>query len=106
MVIDPNNWLTDSVTSINHVVTLGVGDVVSGSVRVHPNPASVSWAVSGLTPAAAITLTDITGKILLTGSNDNETRIEIPAQQLAPGMYLLRIRNNDGSTQVMKVVKE
>ncbi|GAA4462138.1 M1 family aminopeptidase [Nemorincola caseinilytica] len=106
LAIDPNHWLIDSVTSITKDVTLGVEGVIANTISVQPNPSSTAWAIYGLPANCSITLTDMTGRALYATRNGSDTRREIPATTLAPGMYLLHVTNTSGSERVLKVVKE
>jgi len=103
--IDPNDWLTDSVTSITKDATLGVAGAATASVAVMPNPATDSWIAHGLTAGSTLTLTDVTGCTLFTTSATSKD-ITIPAAPLAPGMYLLRITDAGGEVRTMKLVKQ
>ena len=50
---------------------------------------------------ADITVTDVTGRVILTRKADNKT-IDIHLQQT--GIYVLQIKMPDGNTQVKKLI--
>jgi aminopeptidase N len=106
MTIDPNYWLIDSVTNISKDESLGIEGTIAGIVTVQPNPSSSAWTVDGIPAACTLLLTDVTGKVLYTTTNNNSKTATIPAQAYAPGMYLLRISNATGNERVLKVAKE
>ena len=63
--------------------------------------------LSNSTSEAAITVTDIEGRIVLKtneAASDGLNQFNYPAAHLAPGMYLVTIRQNN-QTKVVKVVK-
>ncbi len=103
--IDPNNWLTDSVTDAYHDFTLGVPGYELDAVSIFPNPGTTQWTVAALPADCELTLTDITGKELWQATANGRNTMNVPAQSLAPGMYLLRISSAD-ATRVYKVIKE
>ncbi len=103
--VDPNNWLIDSMTSVIRDFTLGIPGYIQESISIYPNPGTTKWVAQGIPANSELQLTDITGKELWQASNSGNTTIDVPAQKLAPGLYLLRISNN-GAQKVFKVVKE
>ena len=81
----------------------------AGAIQLHiqPNPATNAIIVSGmqqLNAATAITLTDLTGRVVyssaLAAGNNN---LEVNVSQLARGMYVLQVRGG-GKRYVRKVV--
>jgi aminopeptidase N len=102
--LDPNNWITDSVTSVTHLTVLGMMDVVFGDVNIYPNPSSTQWVASGLPAQSTLTLTDVTGKVIWRGANGNNAAINVPATGLAAGLYLLRVANAAAGERTYKVI--
>lgn len=70
-------------------------------LRIYPNPAKDVIHISNLEKESAYTVTDMTGKTILTG-NAMES---IDVSSLNPGMYVLYIANT-GMTSSAKFVKE
>jgi hypothetical protein len=79
-------------------------------INIYPNPAHgyVTIAAPGINSAAFITLTDVTGRALLsqnTESNTHGLSASLNTSGLAPGMYFVNVRTDDGN-YVRKIVKE
>ncbi len=106
LVIDPNSWLIDSVTNITHIISLGIRDVAFAEVHISPNPSSSDWVAGGLPVNSVLVLTDVTGKVLWQGTNGYGSIVNIPAQRLAAGLYMLRINAAESGEKVYKMIKE
>jgi hypothetical protein len=89
----------EPVTSANELTNL--------KILAYPNPAmnSVTIALKA-SGKIALTVTDISGKIVLNSTEllFNE-KAEIDISTLESGVYLLKIRTNDGQTSQINVVK-
>ena len=91
--------VTEAVTSTDELGNL--------KVLAYPNPAINSITISlKATGEIALTATDISGKIVLNSTELllNE-KAEIDISTLESGVYLLKIRTNDGQTSQINVVK-
>lgn len=77
------------------------------SAVIYPNPASNTaiLSISGIVKDARITLSDATGKVLWTREHLAVNQLQLPAQQLAAGMYFVNVYSN-GEFKVLKFVKE
>ena len=104
MTFDPNYWLLYQLASMSEDPALSVAQVAKSSIHVMPNPTSTYWQLDGLTTDNKLTLSDMTGRVLWSAQGVNNN-VQIPAQELVRGMYLLQIKNNEGTTTV-KLVKE
>lgn len=102
LTFDPNQWITDS-SSVSHITTLLGTAPVLDQVTVSPNPATNAWQVRALPGTCSLRLTDVMGKTMWQATASGT--VAIPAEGLAPGIYLLRIANSE-SERVLKVVKE
>ncbi len=85
-------------------ITSSVGTVATthGLLSVYPNPATnavtVQWANLTTTGVANITITDVTGRVVLTASADMNQptgQQKLNIGQLAKGLYVLHVRGND-----------
>lgn len=102
LTFDPNEWITDSST-VSYIATLSGASPVLEQVSVLPNPATTGWQVRALPGTCSLRLTDVMGKTIWhTTATGTAT---VPAADLAPGIYLLRISNGTAE-KVLKVVKE
>ena len=89
----------EPVTSANELTNI--------KILAYPNPAINSITISlKATGEIALTATDISGKIVLNSTELllNE-KAEIDISTLESGVYLLKIRTNDGQTSQINVVK-
>lgn len=83
---------------------VGLNENGTSSTIAYPNPATdqvqISWTAGA---PEQLTMTDLSGKIVLEMNNINNTSINIDLQDLAPGVYILT--SNFGSSQeVTKLV--
>ncbi len=104
--IDPNNWITDSLTSLMRQMNLGVAGFENTNINVYPNPTSTGWTVTGIPANSDFTLTDVTGKTIYNTRNGNDSKLEIPASRLVTGLYMLHVRNSGNAGVVYKLIKE
>jgi hypothetical protein len=103
---DPNNWLTDSVSSVTRDLTMGVDELGMANITIQPNPAATTWSVAGVPAGAAMQLTDMTGKVIWQSEAMNTGVVTVPARNLSSGLYLLRIGTAQGMERVYKLVRE
>jgi hypothetical protein len=71
-------------------------------MRLYPNPASNILNIVSISSDASYTVTDILGKVLLSGITCANDAIHI--HSLAPGMYLINVQQNN-IVQTLKFVK-
>lgn len=83
--------------------TLGEAQKTSCSTSIYPNPASNVLYINQSAAHARATLTDATGKTLLSASLAQGSNT-INTSALSPGVYLLTITHNTGFTECKKVV--
>src|SRR4030095_3823751 len=61
------------------------------SIRVFPNPAQSSVTVDLPQESYDLALSDLTGRVLFV-KNNNRGQIEIPCEEFAAGLYILKVR--------------
>ena len=105
MVFDPNYWLLYQMNSLTQDPALSVQDIESPIASVSPNPATSFWSVDHLPQDCTISLSDISGRKLWSADYSGNGPVRVPADKLAPGMYLVNITSAKGSSN-LKVVKE
>ncbi len=103
--LDPEHWLLDSVGSIAKDMTLTAGQVVETPVKIYPNPTNGDWTIENLTVQSTLVLTDMTGRVLWQKSG-NGTKDTVPAENLATGMYMLKVTDERGGVTTFKLVRE
>ena len=106
VVLDPNAWITDSVTSIGHDVTLNTGVLSAPTMSIYPNPTTDSWMVIGAEAGSTLMLTDMAGRVLWQGTTGAGSSCAVPARDLATGMYLLRVSAHGVVVKTSKLVKK
>jgi hypothetical protein len=74
----------------------------SDKIQIHPNPATTTLSISGLSAPATADIYDISGKLLLTKPLNNQT---LNISSLAKGLYFIKLTGKEGSV-VRKFVKE
>jgi len=93
-------WIYDTVTPVT-----GIADDIESQVTVSPNPTTTSLLIR--TPQLLhfryVSLTDIFGRDVATTNITNEdTTIDVG--HLARGMYLVKLKRDDNTTVVRKVI--
>ena len=104
MVFDPNSWLLYDLTSTTHDPALDVYNVSAPALRISPNPTRTSWVVDNVADNSTLELTDMNGRTLWR-ENVSGKRATVPADKLATGVYLLRVKSG-GSISTCKLVRE
>jgi len=81
--------------------TVGLTESKLGSLDVYPNPASDRLSFSGLDGTYNYSITDISGRIVMSG--DSETSASLNISDLAPGTFFVRVEQN-GTVQMAKII--
>jgi ELWxxDGT repeat protein len=92
---------------------VGDGDIATEKVNtafgasVYPNPAhgSASLQIKGEGKNTAVTIMDISGRVMWQGAFSNSTKINLPVEKLTAGMYTVTVKSGS-DMQVIKFVKE
>jgi len=90
---------------LTFTTTIGTGFDKTGDqqVTIYPNPATDVFHISGLSGISSISLTDLSGRTLLSEqASNNEV---ILGNTLPKGIYILKIQNNEGTLE-RKVIKK
>ena len=75
------------------------------AINVYPNPTSGEFTIEmGSTSAKVIDVTDVTGRVILSGAT-NETSFNVNISQLAGGVYYVKVTSG-GGVNMIKVVKQ
>ncbi|MCC7500936.1 MAG: T9SS type A sorting domain-containing protein [Flavobacteriales bacterium] len=85
--------------------TLAVNENEALNVGAFPNPGTDQFTLSLPNGAHAIELFDAAGRCVLV-QRTNELRPMVDTRQLAPGLFLVSVRNGDGERSVVRWVKE
>ncbi len=107
LIVDPNRWLLYKLNSQSRDTLLSAAHLSVPQIIIYPNPANAQWHAENVPANSTLTITEITGRVLWTGNSQGRTQVNIPAQGLSAGIYLLRIGDaNNGSETVYKLQKE
>lgn len=104
---DPEVWL---LSGTNTVTKLPAASETENEITIYPNPGPDKWHVSIKNPTGkqvSIQMFNTAGQLLLrkeTGLTGRDEIIEIPTNQMAAGVYLLRI-TGEGFNLARKVMK-
>lgn len=83
----------------------GLNEISSGTVRIYPNPTAGEFVVELNNSAKKIiSVTDLMGRIISTYTSNDET-IHLNINELANGIYYVKIQSNE-SLEVVKIVKQ
>ena len=74
-------------------------------IFLYPNPAYSQLTITSATNIHEVTITNLIGQQVLSQVYDME-RAEVNVSGLPPGVYVVRVRDEDGNVVVRKVVKE
>jgi aminopeptidase N len=97
--IDPNNHILDKVVG----TIVNVAEVANKKYSIAPNPTKDQWLLKDMEPGVELSLTDVSGRAIWTGTSQKGNTI-IPAQQLSAGTYILKIGDiNKGTIQLVRL---
>ncbi|MDD2982197.1 MAG: T9SS type A sorting domain-containing protein [Crocinitomicaceae bacterium] len=89
------------------IAELGVLETTTVQASVYPNPANdiVNIVVAGFVGNANLTVTDITGKIVMTEaiSTNAAGKASVNTSELTPGLYIFKLQMNDGTVSNINV---
>ncbi|NCP45926.1 MAG: T9SS type A sorting domain-containing protein, partial [Flavobacteriales bacterium] len=95
-----NICLNSTVSSLNDLDNLS-------TIKAFPNPATHALTLIGLNieKTTSFTITDITGKVVLTPRNQASIQQKIDISSLANGIYFLKVNSNNAE-KTIKFVKQ
>ncbi len=73
---------------------------------LYPNPFTDKFFVSNLKTNSVWMITNLSGKLLLEGKSDKESKQKITVNSLSKGVYLIKIINPNGKVYFKKIVKK
>jgi len=84
-------------------ISTGLAENKNDQIMLYPNPTTDDFRIKGLNGISFVTLVDVSGRALLQKQvSDNEL---VSVSALPNGVYILKIRSNEGMTEC-KVVKK
>lgn len=106
-VILTQNACVDT-SECHSVIVIGVQDILENDLNVFPNPTSgqVKWRTNGGLHVMAISLSDISGRALISKLfRSPRNHGEFSIHELPRGIYFLRFESEDGSSRMEKIIK-
>ncbi len=91
--------------TLTHDPVYGVESTGATKAVIFPNPAKSSIVIQHDVPLAAITITDITGKIMVRETGLSATSYPIATDLWWQGIYLLKLETLQGATEFHRFVK-
>jgi len=85
---------------------LGIGESLSESLRMSPNPTNGPFMIQNKNPLQTVTVYDLLGSRVMELNARNNTRVEANLTQLNSGVYLIHITDTQGQTVVKKLLKQ
>jgi hypothetical protein len=95
----------ESHYTIVFTVLTGIEDNLSGRHMIYPVPAKSEITISGTMDVSLIEIFDITGNVLVTESCNSEAIKKINIDQLAHGVYFIRLTTSNGAL-ISRFIKE
>jgi len=76
-------------------------------ISLYPNPASVSFTVKFESPSKINTVSvySIIGNEVMSKKYEGNSKLSFNIQSLKKGKYIVRVFNNDGSTETLSLIK-
>lgn len=95
-----SSFFVDNVTIID-LENLGLTENNKNPISIYPNPSSTYININTTEKIKTVTVTDLTGKIILNQQDSNK----IDIHHLSNGVYLINI-NTDNSQSIQKFIKK
>lgn len=89
----------------NNLNWLAVGDLSQTALNVFPSPVKEKLFVNGLTESVKAWIVDRSGKVVMKSIKLDASNNELNLSGLEPGIYFLRMQNDQRSTLALKFVK-
>lgn len=82
-------------------------DQDKSAISIYPNPASVSFTIKFDSPSKinAVSIYSIIGNEVMNKKNEGNGKLNFNIQSLKKGKYIVRVFNNDGSTETLSLIK-
>jgi hypothetical protein len=102
---DANGCSASASTTIAVDLCTGIGSLEAGDLMVFPNPASDQVTLSGRLTGLELQLTDVTGKTIFSDRFTADTyNLDLQKQEIAAGIYLLKINESEKTLTVRKLI--
>ena len=102
MVTDDNGCSNADSTVVVNLIPTGIGELADPSFKVYPNPVRntllIEWDGGPEKQPESVDLVGVKGEVLLTKAwtNTPSNRLPLDLSGMNPGLYFLRITNEQG----------
>ncbi len=105
--ISLDGFLTSAFTSVEYVTELGVEDisVTKTAISLYPNPTTGNITISATETIQDISVYALTGQLLKTKTNLQQTEVTLNMEDLAAGIYFASVKT-ESEEKVFRVVKK
>ncbi|HNR85550.1 MAG TPA: T9SS type A sorting domain-containing protein, partial [Taishania sp.] len=85
----------------------GIDNIALNNVMMYPNPTAnkVTLDLGTTYQTIDVTVTDISGKVVLTSTERNKTALQLTVADLTPGVYQVTV-NTEAGKIVKRLIKE
>ena len=94
----------DGTTTYSAIVKLSFTDITNNQFAVYPNPARTEITVSTSYSNSLLSITDMSGKILIS-RNLNNTETQLNIDQLRAGIYMVNLHTAEGNKTTRLIVE-
>lgn len=84
-----------SYLPIDSCQAVGIAEFASNDVRVYPNPTSAILDVNGKSEIKSVTVSDMTGKVVMRTNGNGRTSIQLDLLALKSGMYFIAVETEN-----------
>jgi len=92
-----------SVSVLENEIVTSVNNASANAVNIFPNPAVSNVTISSSSAIKAISIADISGKVVYNKAGLDKTQLTLSVNEYQPGMYILWLETDKG-TDVHKLV--
>jgi len=87
------------------IEAVGIDRNFAEGVSMYPNPVSSILTIQNCTEVQAISLLDITGRVLMTVDNNGAERVSLTMAEFRNGIYFVKLTGENNQTRIEKVLK-
>jgi len=104
--LSPGCYDTTLSNLVQVFTSTGVNNVANSfNMNIYPNPTNNVLHIDNLSTSLHYRLMNIVGSVVVEGALAN-TNNTISTKEMAAGVYMLEVRNNDGLKNIIRIIKE
>lgn len=108
LLLNPSTSTIDSIFYDNFVASSSVAiddEAFASNLSIYPNPFQQNFTVSAGSPIAAVTVTDVTGKVLQRLEGLQSKEVNVDAAGYPSGLYFVTVRDMNGHSVTKKLLR-